>query len=92
MTSAATSALRALAVEPHPACRRCLAPIALAHADEQREVALVAIAAGGLAADRGLRRDVEQDRQVGRRQEALDLAQPRGIEALRFAVGDARRE
>ena len=84
--------LGALAVQAEPAVLPRLAAVAVAHARQQREVALVAIAIGGLAPGRGLRRDVEQDRQVGRRQDSLASAQPRGIEPLRLAVGDARRE
>ena len=55
--------LRALAVEPHPVGRGGLALVALPDARLQREIALVAIAIDRLPLDRGLRRDVEQDRQ-----------------------------
>ena len=80
-TSAATTSFGALAVEAQPAGRCRLAAIALAHARQQREVALVLVAVRRLAAGRGFGRDVEQDRQVGRRQVPLDLAQPRARRA-----------
>ncbi len=68
-TSACTSSRRALAVQPQP----CggggrLAMVALAHPRQQREIALVPVAAGRLALGSGLRRDVEQDAEIGRRQ------------------------
>ena len=72
--------------------RSGLAQVALAHAAEQRQVALELVARHLLARQRRVRRNVEQDRQRRLRQAPLDLGQPRGIDALRFAVGDARRE
>ena len=83
--------LRALAVEHHPILLGGLAPIAVADAAEQRQIALVAVAIDRLALRRGLGRDVEHDRQGGRRQELLHVGQPGRIESERFAVGDARR-
>ena len=84
-TSAATASFVALAVEPQPAGRLRLAAIAVAHARQQRQVALVLVAVGGLAPGGGLRGDVEQDRQIRRRQVFLHRrsATPRRAPALR---------
>ena len=74
--------LRAIRVDEMPSGLLRLAPVALAHARQQRHVALVAVAVGLLAGGGGLRRDVEDERQVGLRQIALRVGQPRGVEAL----------
>ena len=62
-TSAAMTSFGTLAVEHDPVLAGRLPVVAFAHADLQREIALVAIAIDGLALDRRLRRDVEHDRQ-----------------------------
>ena len=72
-----------------PACRG-LAAVAVAHARQQPDRARSGRGPPAFAPHRGFGRDVEQDRQVGARQEPLDVGEPRRIEPLRFAVGDAR--
>ncbi len=91
VTAAATASLGCSpSIRVQVGGRRRLAAVALADAAEECRVALVAIAALLLAGHGGLGRDVEEQRQVGLRQVALDVDQPRGIQPERLAVGDAR--
>ena len=92
MTSAVDLGLPALPFEPHPAGRGRLTAIARADAGEQVQIALESIARGRLSSDRRFRGDIQEDRQVRRRQEPLDFGEPGGVEPVRFAVGDARRD
>ena len=92
-TSTRTASGACVAVDEVPARRLRLTAIAGAHARQQRQVALEAIARGALALERGLGRDVEHEREVGRRQQALRVgrATPRRARAPRRRPGSRRR-
>src|ERR1051326_8274345 len=78
--------LRALAIELQPSSGLCLRAVALTNPREHREVAFVLVPIGRLASRGGLRCDIQQDREVRLREVPLNLAQPRAVESLRFAV------
>ena len=83
--------LRLFSVDEHPIRLTGLALIALPNTAEKREVALVSIAIVGLPLGGGFRSNVDVDGEIGDRQVALNFFEPRRVEALRLAVGDARR-
>src|SRR5262245_16961490 len=84
--------LGALPIENQPALLGSLAPITLAYATEQRQIAFVPIAIDRFALYRRFRSDIEHDRESRRREIFLHLDQPRRIESEGFAVGDTRRQ
>ena len=90
-TASATSSFCRRRVDEHPVGLARLATIALAHAREEREVALEDVPVGGLALHAGLGRDVEEHSHRRRWQGPLRLVQPGAIQAVRLAVRDARR-
>ncbi len=83
--------LRLFGVDERPAGAARLAPIALADAGEQPQVALVPIAAGRLRLTAVSGAMSSSTVIVGCRQAALDVVEPRRVETLRLAVRDARR-
>ena len=78
-------------VDPNPALRR-LTQIAVPNAAQECQILLVSVTIGSLPSRRGLRRDVEQYRQIRLREVLLHREQPGRIETLRLSVGDARRQ
>jgi hypothetical protein len=81
-----------LPIQPEPALLRGLTPVAVAHARQELQVALVFVPPACLPADGSLRRDIEEDREVRSGQEPLDFGKPHRIQALGLSVRDARRD
>src|SRR5688572_844842 len=83
----------AAGVQHRPPGRRLrLAHVARTHTPEQRQISLVFVAIRCLPRRRDVRIDIEQKRDVRLRQILLHICQPRGVESLRFPVGDAGGE
>ena len=76
-------------VDDEPAGPAGQREVRVAGAGQQVGAGLVGVAGGGLARQRDLRGDVQQDRQVGRREPALDGEHPVQLQPLRGAVRDA---
>src|SRR5262245_8184609 len=81
-----------LSVNLQPALRPRLLLIARAHPRQQREVPLVLVAIGRLAAGGRLGCDIEEDREIGRGEVLLRLPEPGSVEPVRLAVRDAGRQ
>src|SRR5688572_24431000 len=81
--------LRTFTIDADPTRLLRLALITLAHASKEREIPLVPVAIVRLARCRRLGRNVDEDRHVGERQQALDVPEPFGVQTLCLPVGNA---